>query len=203
MPFYKQVTQLGWHWLGRIRNRDFIAYGNGNRNNSGSGNGNSASNGKIDNNSNNANYFGAKDLYTKATQTPQTLGDILWAKNSKLAAQLFLYHKAAKNRIDKDLKGNRRKAKSSRKQASRESEPWLLVASKSLNITAKQAVKYYTSRRQIETGFREAKSPYYGLGLTDNSRIKPYRYENLLIIVALAMFVLWIIGNGVVSKKNA
>ncbi|SMN02582.1 hypothetical protein SPONN_1428 [uncultured Candidatus Thioglobus sp.] len=56
---------------------------------------------------------------------------------------------------------------------------------------------------QIETGFRDTKSPYYGLGLTDLSRIKPERYENLFIIVALAMLGLWFAGNEIYVKKNA
>jgi hypothetical protein len=25
-PFFREVEGLGWHWLGRIRNRDFIAW---------------------------------------------------------------------------------------------------------------------------------------------------------------------------------
>ena len=27
-PFFREVESLGWHWLGRIRNRDFIAWAN-------------------------------------------------------------------------------------------------------------------------------------------------------------------------------
>jgi len=26
VPFFREVERLGWHWLGRIRNRDFIAF---------------------------------------------------------------------------------------------------------------------------------------------------------------------------------
>ena len=184
VPFFKQVETLGWHWLGRIRNRDFIACTPSN----------------LDDNK--PRFFKAKDLYPNATTTPQAIGEILWTKSSKFEANLFLYHKAAQRRLDKTVKGQRRQDKYSRKHALREREPWLLVASKSLDINAQQAVDYYTSRMQVETGFRDMKSPYYGLGLTDNSRILPCRYENLLVIVALASYLLWIIGNGIQGKKN-
>lgn len=55
---------------------------------------------------------------------------------------------------------------------------------------------------QIATGFRDTKSPYYGLGLTNLSRIKSERYENLLIIVALVMLGLWVIASDVYTKKT-
>jgi hypothetical protein len=44
-PFFREVESLGWHWLGRIRNRDFIAWAN--RPN---------------------DWLAAKSLYAKATQ---------------------------------------------------------------------------------------------------------------------------------------
>lgn len=53
---------------------------------------------------------------------------------------------------------------------------------------------------QIETGFRDTKNPYDGLGLTDLSRIKLERYETLLIIVALAMLGLWIVAKKRLRK---
>ena len=180
VPFFKKVQRLGWHFLGRIRNRDFIAL-----------------------TSNEEHFFSAKELYAQATEIPESLGNILWVRSQQFSSRLFLYHKPKKGRIDKDLNGNRRRAKSSRKQADREAEPWLLVASQSLDISAKQAVDYYTTRMQIEIGFRDTKSPYYGLGLTNLSRIKPYRYENLLIIVALAMLGLWLVDNEIYAKKNS
>lgn len=179
VPFLKHVEFFGWHWIGRIRNRDFIAKAQQNQ------------------------YFPAKDLYAQATEKAENLGEIYWTKKSKFSCQLFLYHKPPKGRIDANLKGQRRKAKASRKNASRESEPWLIVASNSMQgLTPKDAINYYKTRMQIETGFRDTKSPYYGLGLTDLSRVKPERYEILLLIVALSMLAFWIAGNAIYDKKN-
>jgi hypothetical protein len=54
----------------------------------------------------------------------------------------------------------------SKKQARREREPWLLVASLSLHsFTAKQVMKLYQARMQIEEGFRDSKNHRYGLGV--------------------------------------
>ncbi len=48
IPFFREVDRLGWHWLGRIRNRDFIAWAD--RPN---------------------DWMAAKSLYTKATRKPK------------------------------------------------------------------------------------------------------------------------------------
>ena len=52
-PFFHEVESLGWHWLGRIRNRDFIAWAN--RPN---------------------DWLAAKSLYAKATRKPKCLGPL-------------------------------------------------------------------------------------------------------------------------------
>ncbi len=179
VPFYAKVEQLGWHWVGRIRSRDHLAY-------------------EHDVNC----FFDVKELHKKASKIPQNLGNILWTKTKQFKAQLFIYHKPSQGRIDKNLKGKRIKGYPSRKQAKRESEPWILVASRSLSrLSAKKAVLYYQTRMGIEMGFRDTKNHYYGLGLTNLSRIKSYRYENMLLIIALAMFVLWVIGNTINRQK--
>jgi hypothetical protein len=45
------VARLGWHWLGRIRNRDFIAFAD-----------------------RSGDWLPAKSLYGKATRKPTLLG---------------------------------------------------------------------------------------------------------------------------------
>lgn len=82
----------------------------------------------------------------------------------------------------------------------REKEPWLLVASLSLQaFTAKQIMKLYQARMQIEEGFRDSKNHRYGLGVAQVNRIGQQRRTNVLLIAALAAFLLWCIG---VAGKN-
>jgi hypothetical protein len=74
------------------------------------------------------------------------------------------------------------------------------VASLSLHsFTAKQVMKLYQARMQIEEGFRDSKNHRYGLGVAKANRIGQQRRANLLLIAALAAFLLWCIG---VAGKN-
>ena len=63
-PFFREVERLGWHWLGRIRNRDFIALAD-----------------RAD------DWLAAKSLYAKATRKPTLLGQAYWVRSHPLARQ--------------------------------------------------------------------------------------------------------------------
>jgi len=180
VPFYRYVEYtLGWHWLGRIRNRDLVAW-------QGTDNGES--------------WFGATSLYSRATSKPVYLDVVQWVRRQPLAAFLVLVRQPKKGRQHLTQAGKPRQSRHSKKQAKREQEPWLLVASLSLRaFTAKQVMKLYQTRMQIEEGFRDSKSHRYGLGITKANRIGQQRRANLLLIAALAAFLLWCIG---VAGKN-
>jgi hypothetical protein len=180
VPFYRYVEHtLGWHWLGRIRNRDFIAW-------RGTDTG--------------ERWFGATSLYPRATKIPTCLGTVQWVRRQPLAAFLVLVRPPKKGRQQLTQAGQKDRSQHSKKQAKREHEPWLLVASLSLQaFTAKQAMKLYQTRMQIEEGFRDTKNHRYGLGVANANRIGQQRRTNLLLVAALAAFLLWCIG---VAGKN-
>jgi hypothetical protein len=104
VPFFEEVTRLGWHWVGRIRNRDHIA---------------------LDDHS--GHWISAKSLYVYAKVKPRYLGKALWVRRNPLAGHLVLLKQQTKGRIDKTVCGNRSRAGRSRRQANRENEPWLLI----------------------------------------------------------------------------
>lgn len=80
----------------------------------------------------------------------------------------------------------------------------MLVASSSLyQRSAKQVVKIYRTRMQIEEGFRDCKSAKYGLGLSSNRRVNQARRSILCLLTALAIFVLWCIGMAGRATDNA
>ena len=60
-------------------------------------------------------------------------------------------------------------------------------------------MKLYQARMQIEEGFRDSKNHRYGLGVAKANRIGQQRRANLLLIAALAAFLLWCVG---VAGKN-
>lgn len=178
VPFYRYVEDtLGWYWVGRIRNRDFISWQN-----------------------TTDAWFSATSLYAKATPKPADLGVVQWVRRCPLPAFLVLVRQPRKGRQQCNQSGQRSQSYHSKKQARREKEPWLLVASLSLHsFTARQIMKLYQARMQIEEGFRDSKNHRYGLGVAKANRIGQQRRANLLLIAALAAFLLWCVG---VAGKN-
>ena len=55
-------------------------------------------------------------------------------------------------------------------------------------------MRLYQTRMQIEEGFRDTKSVAYGLGIANGRHTTLARAANLLLIAALASFLLWVIG---------
>ncbi|MGH9625887.1 MAG: IS4 family transposase [Bryobacteraceae bacterium] len=172
-PFFRHVEQLGWHWLGRIRNRDFIRWQGAPY-----------------------EWVGAKSLYALATTRVQELGEAEWVRRNPLAGRLVLIRSARRGRKDRTLNGAPRRSAHSRKQAKRNNEPWLLIASPSLQAyCARQIVRLYKTRMQCEENFRDTKSVAFGFGIARERYTSFLRATNLLLIAALAHFLLWLIGS--------
>jgi hypothetical protein len=81
-----------------------------------------------------------------------------------------------------------------RHSATRKREPWLLVASPELDISAPQLVKLYARRMQIEESFRDLKSHRFGYAFVDSLTRKAMRRDILLLIHALALYANWLAG---------
>lgn len=132
-PFFREVERLGWHWLGRIRNRDFIAFADCPD-----------------------PWQAAKSLSAKATRKAKLLGSALWVRSNPLSGQRVSFYRPAKGRKQLTVHKRPAKSKQRRQQAKREKEPWLLVVSQSLKAySAIRVVNYYRTRMQIEEGFRD------------------------------------------------
>jgi hypothetical protein len=180
-PFYRYIeSQLNWHWVGRIRGRD-----------------------KLRLECNDSIWFGAKTLYQKATKKEKLLGDIKWTQSHSLQAFIVLVRQPKKHRKSLTYQGVKRRSKRSKVHASREREPWLLVASRSLrDLAPKAIVKIYGTRMQIELGFRDCKSPNYGLGLSQRVRMNKTRRAVLCLLAACSTFLLWCIGNAIQNNPE-
>jgi hypothetical protein len=179
VPFFSHVESLGWHWLGRIRGRDFVAW-----------------------QADNTAWFPAKALYSKATCRPKRLGAASWVRSNPLSAVLVLVRQPRRGRHAMSKAGRPRRSKLSKKNARRANEPWLLVASGSLqDYSARSIVGLYKTRMQIEENFRDTKSESFGLGIARENRTAFYRASNLLLIAALATLILWANGAFAVRQK--
>jgi predicted small integral membrane protein len=170
--WFKLCNRLKFDWVGRIRNRDMIRPL-----------------------TEAAVWVGCKSLYPKATATPEDKGAFDYVRAAPVACRLVLYKKPACHRQAKTAFGKRARCRHSLKQATAQTEPWLLAASPNLaELDAQAVVDLYAGRMQIEQSFRDVKNPRVGLGLSLSQTTRPDRLAILLLIGALAMFALWLIG---------
>ena len=176
--WFKSVNQIHWHWVGRVRNRDFVQL--------------------VDEHE----WHSCKDLYTYATRSPKRLGAGWLSRVKPNAAVFHVYKKAKQGRVAKSKLGQPIHNARHNKMAKRGREPWLIVTSTSLNhLTAKQVISIYAKRMQIEEGFRDIKCERYGLGLSTSLTKTAKRLETLLLIGALALLIIWMTGVAAIKEK--
>ncbi len=178
-PFFRYLEdQFNWHWVGRIRNRDFIRW-----------------------HDRASAWFGAKLLHPRSTTQARRLGVVDWVRRQPLCAIIVLVRRAKKNRKSLTYTGKKRQSQSNKIQVKRAIEPWLLVASLSLQKrTPKQIVAIYKTRMQIEEGFRDCKAVHYGLCLSQHRQMNLQRRSVLCLIAACAIFIFWC--PGVAGKQT-
>nr|WP_305907552.1 hypothetical protein [Methylomarinum sp. Ch1-1]MDP4520314.1 hypothetical protein [Methylomarinum sp. Ch1-1] len=70
-PFFRAVEALNWHWLGRIRGRDFIAWADEPK-----------------------QWLPAKSLHARATRKAKCLGKALWVRSNPLPGALVAFYRA-------------------------------------------------------------------------------------------------------------
>lgn len=173
-PWFKMLNQLGFAWIGRIRNRDKVrAYGEG-------------------------DWRGCKQLYPGATGRPRDMGYFEYVQSNTVPCRLVMIKRAPKGRKCKTVFGKDSRSLHSKKQRAGQSEPWLLASAPSLSsLSGKQIVALYSGRMQIEESFRDLKSTQWGMGLSSSQTRQPKRIAVLLLIAALLGFALWLIGLAV------
>jgi hypothetical protein len=177
--WFKLVESLGWEWVGRIRNRDFVRL------------------------EDEQSWRPCKALHAGATPKAKALGRALWVRSNPTPCRLYLVRKRRKGRIKKSAFGKRVRSSHSRKCAARERAPWLLAASLGLGDRSAQAiVGIYRARMQIEEAFRDIKSERFGLGLSASQTRDPERLSILLLIGALALFLLWLTGRASIKQET-
>lgn len=176
-PWFKSVNRLGWHWIGRIRNRTYLRPQGA------------------------ALWVGCKTLYARAHARPQVLGAHEVVRSNPLGCHLYLIKRPKKHRIHRSVFGQRLHGNQSLKQARAQREPWLIAASPSLgHLKAAHIINHFATRMQIEEAFRDLKCARYGLGFELNRSRSRERLAALLLIALLSFFVLWLIGSQALAR---
>lgn len=123
-------------------------------------------------------------------------------RSNPVACSLYLIRRPKRHRIRKSILGQRVRSNQSLKQARAQREPWLIAASPSLShLKAAHIINHFATRMQIEEAFRDLKCARYGLGFELNLSRSRERLAALLLIAALAFFVLWLIGSQALARR--
>ena len=177
-PWVKLVNRMGWHWIGRIRNRDMVRPVDG------------------------GSWMGCKSLYVKARASAQSLGQFEYVRSNPIPCRLVLVKRHRQGRHKKGRLGKVARSRHSLKNARSQHEPWLLAACPGLtHLSAEAVVSIYAQRMQIEEAFRDLKSECFGLGFNSSRSTRKDRLSVLLLIACLASFVLRLIGEVGRARK--
>lgn len=172
-PWFRAVEERGWYYVGRVRSPAHYQ-------------------------ANDQAWQPVKTLFEQATSLPRALGSVQIARSSPLVTQMVLYHRPPKGRKDYNKRGQVSQDSASRTMARRQEEPWVLVTNlPSRSTLAKKVVAIYRQRMQIEEGFRDVKSPLFGLGFGMHQSRQGKRIEILLLIAMLANVAMMVAGLSV------
>lgn len=178
-PWFKLVESMQWDWVGRVRNRNHMRW-------------------TLDD-----PWFNAKKCYEKATTKPRFIGSGILTRRHHHPCQFVTYQGKLQDRKHKNRLGEVAKNSKSRQHATGQREPWLLATSlQNTSTIAKKVVQIYRLRMQIEEGFRDVKSPRFGLSLSYHRTYSIERLQVLLLIATLALMVLWLLGTAVILLKQ-
>lgn len=171
VPWFKAVEKKGWYWLGRVRGNVLLS-------------------------DDKKNWCSCKQWFSKATGKARSLGEIFYSKSTAFSCQGFSYRGKAKGRQKVKKRGGKSRCTTDKYQQQKAKEPWLLVGNLPAKLEHKpeKVIKLYKTRMQIEESFRDTKNARLGLSLEYARSKSPERYDNLLLIAALILLILWCIG---------
>lgn len=142
--------------------------------------------------------FLCKDLHKIARKKPTYHGSVILCKKSRyrgVKCNLYSVKKKLKGRKMKTKLGHIKQGKYSKTTAAGQKEPWVLASSLPINIfNPEEIVRLYSYRMQIEESFRDMKNSKSGLGFKHTLTKGLRRLNALLLMAAIANFILWSIG---------
>lgn len=128
-PWFRAVSALGWHWLGRLRHRTLV---------------------KPTTACSETDWVPSRALYELLDgDGTRDMGLMDTVRNQPWPCRVVIHRRPNKGRKHRNLDGAAARTSSSRKVAARYREPWLLVASPALQLSARQLVRLYDRRMQI------------------------------------------------------
>lgn len=168
--WFKEVQRLSWDYIGRVRGKKYFRVAE-------------------------KNWGLCSGIFKQKAGMPKYLGRAELCKSNSIETNLCLFKGKRKDRQGLNRMGKKRNDSTSLDHRKSAKEPWLLATSLPESSTlARRVVKKYSTRMQIEEGFRDLKSSRYGFGFENAYSKKRDRISVLLLIAMLASFIAWLIG---------
>lgn len=179
-PWFMAVRQMGWHFVGRLRNKNLVLL------------------------EETENWQLSSCFFQQATGRPAHLGHALLTEKEQVPVHIVIYKGKNKNRHKLNLNKKISTGGMSKRYSDAAKEPWILVTSlpQARNNPA-HIVNLYRQRMRIEENFRDTKCSHYGQGLKHSLTKRPERMAILLLIAAIATFAAWLAGIITTLKGNA
>jgi hypothetical protein len=179
-PWFMAIRQRGWHFVGRLRNKNLVLLED-------------------------TETWQLSSLFFKqATGKPAHLGHALLTEKEQVSVHIVLYKGKNKNRHKRNLNKKISAAGKSKRYSNAAKEPWVLVTSLSqARDNPAHIVNIYRQRMRIEENFRDTKCSHYGQGLKHSLTKRPVRMAILLLIAAIATWAAWLAGIITTLKGNA
>jgi len=177
-PWFTSVLKLGWHFIGRLPKS--LLYREERQ----------------------GDWLKCKDLFGQTTATPRYFGEVELVRSNPFGCHLYHYRHPCRGRHKMTRYGRKAQSKHSKKNAQRESSPWVLASSLSPDdAAAKQVIQLYRTRMQVEEAFRDIKNQRTGFSLTETRSRSIERLTNLLLVGMLATLVVWLMGRMAEEKQ--
>lgn len=168
-PWFHAVEAVGWDWVGRIRNK--IKYLN----------------------EQTGRWCFTDSLYKLATPVMRYVGNVVLSRRIGYSFKLYLVRAHAPARGGRRRKNVRRPNSNMYRKLHK--APWLLATSLEREPGIERRIKQlYAKRMQIEEMLRDNKSHRWGFGLRYARSASGNRLQVLLLLVALATLVFWLVG---------
>jgi hypothetical protein len=173
--WFKQISSRGWIYINRVLGSQFYNV--------------------------NGEWEKVSDSSSKATSTPTFIGAGLLGKdkNARHEGNFYLYKNKPKGRKYKRSKDKPARANITEKARVAGRSPWLIFTN-STKFSAKEVVKLYSRRMQIEQNFRDEKNPRWGFGLREGMSLSAERIEVLSLLATMASIVMWL--SGYILENN-
>jgi Transposase DDE domain len=174
-PFYADVVQLGWDFVGRLGEKVAI------------------------NPAGQVQWWSGSQLYLKASHRIVDLGVSLVTQKHPVEYRVILGRKPKpKPKRRRSRRGGRVSKPvphtgTERNQRKRALDPWLLCTSLLL-LEKEQVVGIYKRRMEIDEGFRDIKSHQWGWSFEDTKSQQAKRLQVLLLVAALGSYGVVMVG---------